>query len=349
MFERFAVIGVLVLSLLAFAGMLFVVGFIIYVAGPTDSALWLTAPFTGLTGFATWQLFRSARRMGFRGRPFMLFSRAFRDSVRLWGSGSLAAKVVLTTTATASVAGSVVAPQLASHPTPFDVFVVDSVANAVFRVDLETEVSNREEYELSAVLRPVGGATQTGPVILSGGRNLPRGSLYVVVETAGERLQGIVGFRPGSGTPVQVSRIEPNLSDAQFTGGDGVLHALQPDGSLWSIDIASGSATEIAQVAAPLGPFTYEAETKSLLMISGNDLVRIDPATGATTTLFAIEPEDIANVCGIADGPESRHVRGVQRERRNRYSENEDADGRALQPSGRCSANPCTMVVARRR
>ncbi len=171
----------------------------------------------------------------------------------------------------------------------------------------------------------------------------------MVVETTAERLQGIVGFRPGSGSPVQVSRIGPNLSDAQFTGGDGVLHALQPDGSLWSIAIASGSATEIARVAAPLGPFTYEAETKSLLMISGDDLVRIDPATGATTTLFAFEPEDIANVCGIADGPEGRIFVGFSGSAEIAIVKTKTRTVERFNPVGDASANPCTMVVARRR
>ena len=346
--ERFAVIGVLALAVLAFIGMVFVVGFIIYVAGPTDSALWLTAPFTALSGFGTWQLFRSASGMGFRGRPYTLFSRAFRDSVRLWGSGSLAAKVVFTTTATASVAGSVVVPQLASHPTLFDIFIVDEGTNAVYRIDLETEAAAHADYALSAALHPIGGATQAQPVTLSTGKKLPRGSLYVVVETSGEPSQRIVGFRPGSRSPVPVSLIQPPIPGAKFSGGAGVLHALQPDGSLWDIDIATGIATELARVDAPLGPFTYESESKSLLMISSGELVRLDPATGTVTSLFAFEGNQVAGTCAIADGPDGRIFAGFSGRTEIAIVKTGTHAVERFAPIGDASSSPCMMVVARR-
>ncbi|MGE0601131.1 MAG: hypothetical protein AB7J35_15555 [Dehalococcoidia bacterium] len=348
-FERLSVIVVLCLAAAAFAGMLFVLGFIVYAAGPLDSAVWLTAPFTALTGFATYQLFRSARTMSFRGRPMALFSRAFRDSVRLWGSGSLAVKVAFTTTATASVAGAVVAPQLVKHDTLFDVFVVDAETNAVYSIDLQTEISTQAVYQLSAVVHPLGGATQPTQITLSGGRKLPRATLYVVVESAGERLQGIVAFRPGSNSPIQVSRIQPEIPDGQFTGGDGVLHAIQPDGSLWTIDIVTGAATKAGQVTVPPGPFTYEAEAKAILMISGNDLVRIDPETGSATSRFTFKGQEAAAACGLADGPEDRIFFARRGSAEISVLKTKTQELERFTPTGVVSLNPCTMVVAYRR
>ena len=37
--------------------------------------------------------------------------------------------------------------------------------------------------------------------------------------------------RPGGAAPVSISRIEPAIPGAWFTGGPGVLHAVQPDGA----------------------------------------------------------------------------------------------------------------------
>src|SRR6185436_1050830 len=83
-FDRISVWVVLALAMLAFAGMLFVLAWIIATSGLRSPSFWLTAPFTALTGFGVLQLFRSARKMSFRARPFALLSRSFRDSVRVW-------------------------------------------------------------------------------------------------------------------------------------------------------------------------------------------------------------------------------------------------------------------------
>ena len=216
-FDRAAVVTVVALATLAFLGMLFVLGWIVYTAGPSDPSLWLTAPFTGLSGFATWQLFGSARMMSFRGRPYALVSRAFRDTVRVWGSGSIATKVALTTTATASVAGAAVAPSLIDRDTKYDIFVVDSASAAFYRIDLQTDVSVRAPRETEA-LSPVAIATTSTPVTTRDGKKLLKGSMIVIVAANGGGVQGIVGLGPGGAAPVSISRIEPAIPGAWFTG-----------------------------------------------------------------------------------------------------------------------------------
>lgn len=300
LFDRTANVTLVALSVLAFAGMLFACGYIAWAAGPWEPGLWLTVPFAGLTGFGSFQVFRSARRAAFRGRPFTVLSRAFRDSVRVWGSGTMATKVALTTTATASVAGAAVAPAVFQRDTPYDLFLIDSETSAFYRVDLNTNTGVLLGQSAGA-LRPVGLGATASPLSGPEGRKLPKGSLLTVVET--NLGQGLIAFRPGSPQPIPLGRLTVPLRDAYFAGGAGAIYAVTPDGAFWRIDPVSGEPTRLSTLSAPPGPIAYDREAGAIFMLSGSALTRIDPATGAERTVSQVRlPEGFAP-CGMARGP----------------------------------------------
>lgn len=300
--QRVAIVAMVALAILGFLGMLFVLGWILYSAGAGDPAAWLTAPFTALTGFGAWQVTRSARRSAFRGRPLTVLSRAFRDSVRVWGSGSVATKVALTTTATASVAGAAVAPVLIQRDTVFDLFLLDT-SNAVFVVDLATDIASPIDTENEAGATVVGFATVTEPMATSDGVKLPKGSLLGVLQSANGNTQAVIGFRPGSRQPVRVALIQPAIPGARFSGGRSALHALQPDGTAWRVALPSGEVTRIGQLPIETGPFTFDHDTGRILLISGCELVVINPGTGNILSRSNLPLPGDQQVCGLSAGP----------------------------------------------
>lgn len=300
--ERVAIIAMVALAILGFLGMLFVLGWILYSAGAGDPAAWLTAPFTALTGFGAWQVTGSARKSAFRGRPLTVLSRAFRDSIRVWGSGSVATKVALTTTATASVAGAAVAPVLIQRDTVFDLFLLDT-SNAVFVVDLATDIASPIDTENEAGATVVGFATVTEPMATSDGVKLPKGSLLGVLQSANGNTQAVIGFRPGSRQPVRVALIQPAIPGARFSGGRSALHALQPDGTAWRVALPSGEVTRIGQLPIETGPFTFDHDTGRILLISGGELVVINPGTGNILSRSNLPLPGDQQVCGLSAGP----------------------------------------------
>ena len=346
-FERASVVGVVVLATLAFVAMLAVLGWVAYAAGWDDASLWLTAPFTALSGFALWQLFGSARRMSFRGRPFALVSRTFRDSMRLWGSGSVATKAALTTTAAASVAGAAVVPIVVQRDTQLDMFVRDASTGIVYRIDLAADASFRSAAPAIAGLEPIAFTTNAAPVPLSNNRTLPRASLLVVLED--ERgTQGIAAFAPGSRQPIEVARIAPPIPNAEFSGGDGRLYAVQPDGAFWQVDMRTGAATRVGQLSVPVGPFTFEAESKTLAMVSGATVVRLEPSSGAllTTNPSAVPAEE---VCAIADGPGGLLFVSRRGAPEITALHTKTRKVEAIRPTGDAPLEPCELAVAARK
>src|SRR5690606_29219810 len=61
--DRVSVVAVVVLAVLAFLGMLFILGWRVYAAGPTEPSSCLPSPFTGLTGFVLRHLPGSTRKI----------------------------------------------------------------------------------------------------------------------------------------------------------------------------------------------------------------------------------------------------------------------------------------------
>ena len=300
--ERVAIIAMVALAILGFLGMLFVLGWILYSAGAGDPAAWLTAPFTALTGFGAWQVTGSARRSAFRGRPLTVLSRAFRDSIRVWGSGSVATKVALTTTATASVAGAAVAPVLIQRDTVYDLVVLDA-ANAVYVVDLATDIASPIDTENDAGATVIGFAAVTEPLTTADGAKLPKGSLLAVLQSASGGVQAVVGFRPGSSQPFRIARIEPAIPGARFSGGRSALYALQADGTAWRVALPSGEATVIGQLPIEPGPFTFDPDTGRILLVSGAELLVLNPQTGAVLSRSPLPFDEDTEVCGISAGP----------------------------------------------
>jgi hypothetical protein len=343
--ERLAVLAVLALASLAFAGMVFLCGYIVYAAGPWDPGLWLTAPFAALTGFGTYQLFRSARRSAFRGRPWALVQRAFRDSVRVWGSGSLVSHVFFTSAATASVAGAAIAPVVVSTSTPIDLFVVDGATAQVFRVDLATATSLRTNANTEQ-LAPVGLGTLGKQLKLATGKKLPKGSLLAVVE--GNRgAQAVVAYRPASKQPVAVTRIDPPLPGAKFAATPDGLFALQPDGSLVSVDLVTGASRTVMNGLEVFGPMAYDPDGKTLLVVGIGVIWRIDPSTPAVSGPF--QTRTSIRACGIAIGSKGR-VWATDAE--TGQVVRLDANGANPEPlviTGDTASKPCALALAPRK
>lgn len=82
--------------------------------------------------------------------------------------------------------------------------------------------------------------------------------------------------------------------------------AIQPDGAFWHVDLRTGAATRVGQLTIPAGPFTYEQNSKSLVMVSGSEIVRLEPASGAVLARGVNQLPADSKVCGISDGPEDR-------------------------------------------
>lgn|GEM_PF-4733737 len=348
-FDRVAVVAVVALATLAFLAMVGVLGWVAYAAGWDDASVWLTAPFTALSGFALWQLFSSARSMSFRGRPFTLVSRAFRDSVRLWGSGSVATKVALTTTATASVAGAAVVPVVVQRDTKLDLFVLDSASGVVFRVDLANDTSSRAQTPDVAQLMPVALGTNPAAVTLNGDRRIAKGSILVVFEGAAQGGQGIVAFPPGSRTAAPVARIEPAIPGAEFAVGEGRLFAVQGDGAFWHVDLRTGAATQVGQLTVAPGPFTYEADSRQLVMVSGGEVLRLEPASGAVLTRNPAPLAPDATVCAIADGPGDLVFVTLEGHAEITVLKGRSGAVEYVRPVGDAPAAPCELTVALRR
>ena len=301
-FEQVSVVAVVALGALAFAAMLAVCGYMAFEHGLSEPGLWLTLPFAGLTGFGSWQVFGSARKAAFRGRPLTLMSRAFRDSVRVWGSGSVVSRLAMTTTATASVAGAAAAPAILGPGTPFDLFILDTASAGIYRIDLATRTSSQLGGDESAARAVAFGSTQVR-LTAANGQKLPASSLVAVFEAPGGQ-QRSVAFRPGSNQTTPLARIEPPIPGAVFAWGGGAMYAVQPDGAFWTI-ADDGIATRAGQLTVPPGPMAWDAGAKVLLMLSGNDLVRIDPVTRSPLGTVAVAPEGF-EACGIARGPGDR-------------------------------------------
>lgn len=344
-FERFGVIGVVALGALAFVGMVVVCGYLAYENGFGDPALWLTAPFAGLTGFGSWQVLDSARKAAFRGRPLTLVSRAFRDSVRVWGSGSLISRVAMTTTATASVAGAAAAPAIIGPSTPFDLFIVDSGSSALFRVDLATLTSSRFGTVDPAMRTVALGSAQT-KLTAPGGQKAPAGSLVAIFEGAGQ--QRVAAFRPGSAQPIFLAQIEPPIPGANFAFGAGTIYAVQPDGAFWTVE-PSGRATRQGQLTVTPGPMAWDGSAKVLLVLSGHELVRVDPVTRSALSKRSIAPEGF-EACGVARGAGDR-VFVAERSAGELFQMGLSNRGglRGFEPKGDTPSTGCLMTVARRR
>ncbi|MEO8541539.1 MAG: hypothetical protein ABI577_17485, partial [bacterium] len=346
--ERGAVLTMLALASLAFLGMLFLCGYIAYAAGPWDPGLWLTVPFAALTGFGTFQIFRSARRSAYRGRPWALIQRAFRDSVRVWGSGSLVSNVLLTSTATASVAGAAIVPVVTSSSTPFDLFLIDAPTGQVYRVDLATNTSFLINREAGALTPTALGATAS-VVTLEDGKKLPSGSLIAVVQTAGDRAQGLVGFRPNSNKATAIARIQPPLPGAYFAGAAGRLFALQPDGTLSSIDLKSGRSDTISKLTIPAGPIAYDSKTNSLLVVSGTNVAQVNPTTGTVVTSAPSGTPAGFQACGLALGSKGRLWLTEAGTGAVFFIDSNPRTVHELHPLGDAPAHPCALAVALRR
>ena len=344
-FERVAVVAVVALGGLAFAGMVFVCGYLAVENGFGDPALWLTVPFAGLTGFGSWQVLGSARKAAFRGRPLPLASRAFRDSVRLWGSGSVVSRLAMTTTATASVAGAAAAPAIVGPSTPFDLFIVDSPSSALFQVDLATLTSSRLGSGDPAARTIALGSTAT-KLTAPGGQKVPAGSLIAIFEAAGQ--QRVVVFRPGSAQPILLAQLEPPIPGATFAFGSGTIYAVQPDGAFWTVE-PSGRATRREQLPVTPGPMAWDASAKVLLMLSGNELVRLDPVTRSVLSTRTVAPEGF-EACGVARGPGDR-LFVAEEGTGELFQLRLGSRGalRAFDPFGELAPAGCLMSIARRR
>lgn len=342
--ERFAVIAVLTLASAALAGMLFLCGYIAYVAGPWEPGLWLTVPFAGLTGFGTFQLFRSARRSAFRGRPWALVQRAFRDSVRVWGSGSFVSHVFFTSAATASVAGAAIAPVVVSSTTPVDLFLVDTATAQVFRVDLATGTSARTGADTQQ-LTPVGLGTAAAAVKLESGKKLPKGSLLAVVEGA-RGSQVIVGYAPAKRQPTPIVRIDPPLPGASFAAAPGAVFALQPGGILTRIDLETGESSTVTTIAGASGPMAYDADHKALVVVGRESIWRVD-AGGKVSGPFT--KSSTVDACGVAIGSKGR-IWVTDADTGEVFVL--DANGGSAAPvamAGEVAAKPCALALAPRR
>lgn len=345
--ERAAVVTVVVLAALAASGMVFACGYIAYVAGPEEASLWLTLPFTALTCYGTYRVYRAARQSAFRGRPGALLQRAFRDSVRVWGSGSMLTNLLLTSAATASISTAAIAPLVANPGSPLDLFVVDAPAGVVYRVDLATNTSYRLALQSDQV-RPLGVGTANAS-FAANGKKVPRGSLVFVLEGARTQEDSLVAFGPGSVKPIPIARLQSTLTGASFTGGQGHAFALEPDGTLWAIEIGSGALTRMARLDARSGLLAYDAEAKSLLVLESGTVLRVDPSSGAVLSKRDVGlPADL-QACGFAAG--KKGSLWVSDAASGSVFALDPASGevRKLAPSGDVASHPCALTLAFRR
>ena len=341
--ERLAVIVVVLLALLALLGMLFVAGYIAYEAGPSEPALWITIPFTAITAWGTFNLVRAARRAAFRGRPFALFQRAFRDSVRVWGSGSLALNVLFASAAAGSIGTAAIAPLVAPADAPFDLFMVDQSTGDFFRVDLATNTS----YQVGqlAQARPLGAGSTSKPLSVNGTK-VPRGSLVAAIETR-ESVQVLMAVAPGTRKPMQIARVSPALPGASFAAGGANVFALQPDGTLWTIDPRTGAASRVAVAAVRSALLAYDASKGRLLALEGGTVSTIDPATGEITGSRLLGTPDGFQACGFTVGAKG-NLWVAEAATGHVYVSSPGSGIRVLQATGDVAARPCTLALALR-
>jgi hypothetical protein len=128
-----------------------------------------------------------------------------------------------------------------------------------------------------------------------------------------------------------------------------VLHAVQPDGAFWQVDIRSGAATKVGQLSIPAGPLTYEHGSKSLVMVSGDGLAWLEPASGAVLAVAAETVPAGKQVCGIADGPEDLLFFSIEGQADLLVARTKSRTTAPLVPLGEPPPSPCQLTVAIRK
>jgi hypothetical protein len=175
---------------------------------------------------------------------------------------------------------------------------------------------------------------------------VPAGSLIAIFEGPGQ--QRVVAFRPGSAQPIPLAHVEPPLPGATFAFGGSKIFAVQPDGGFWTVE-ADGQATRQGELGVAPGPMTWDASAKALLMLSGNDLVRIDPLALSPLRTVTIAAEGF-EACGITRGA-GGYLFVAEQGTGELFRVRLDGRGglRDFEPLGEVPASGCLMTVARRR
>lgn len=339
---------VLALALLGFVALLAGLAWAAWAGGITDPGVLLGAPFTALGGFATWQLFTGASRSAYRGRPVYLANRAFRDSVRVWGSGSLLTRVALTGSATAAVAGATIVPGVLDKPYEYSIFVHDRATGAIYQVDLQSgESSQFGERSFAAV--PQG--LMTAPrAFARASVPFPKGTMLAVVSDPAGARQAVLALRPGARRADLLGRIEPALTSAYFAATPGGIVAANPgDGGFWRIDHESGTATRVGSLGAPAGPLAWNPTSSTLAMVSDGTAYILDPATGAVRNSISLALPEGVDACGIAGGPKGSWFLTDGTSARLFGLRPDGTLAGTIEPTGEAPATACAVTVAPRR
>lgn len=292
----------LVVSVGALVAGLLLIPYLMVRLGSFDPAVLLTVPFTALSGYAAYQFVRGAFRSSFRGRTYYLASRAFRDSIRAWGSGSLLARVALTGTAAASVAGVGFTNFVIDRPVRADLLVFDSGDATLHRINLG-DGANVTIGEAALGVNVLSMVTLPRDAVGESGRTAPKAAVLALV--AGPRSsQALAVLSTGGARGFVLSSLATALSRPMLAVfPNGQLFAMDGSGTVWRIDPSSGIATQVAATGLRVSAFAYDPGARAFLAIAGPRAVHISP-TGAVAdvTLLGLTGLDVCSLLYTPSG-----------------------------------------------
>ena len=269
----------LLVATLAYVTFVLVIAYVSVEGDPLDPDVLIAFPFVLLGAYSLWQFFRAARRSAFRGRPWYLGGRAFRDSVRTWGSGSAALQLLVTGTAALSVASAGFVPSWATSREHTDLFAYDNANGVLYRIDLATGEARQFGIQVFG-LRLVSLATLPVPVTAPDGSRAGPHSMVALAEDIRTGREVLTVLPAGGGRPFRLALLDRPLGEAALAAdAAGNLLALDHDGTLWRV-AKDGAVTRLADTGVGASALEFTPGTRELVAVAGGQLVRINPITG---------------------------------------------------------------------
>ena len=339
-------VGTLTLGAGGFVAALAFLVYLVWAAGPLDSAVLVSLPFTALGGYGLFQFVRAARRSAFRGRPWYLAGRAFRDSVHVWTSGNVAVRLALSGTVAASVAGAGLAPFVFASPIRQDLLVYDAGTSTIHRIDLSAGAASETNELLFEAARVLSLVNVPVAFESAGGRRVPRASLLVLTQGA-NGVQVMFAIPPGAAKQIPLASLNPALDAPKLTfGPGGELYAFDKVGDLYRVDRKTGTSSRIASTGLSLAAVTYVPELNVFVGVAGSRLVRIDGSGGVRD--LAAQGISGLDVCSIVRAPEGNWLVGDRRSGQVVALDGRSGDLRgALRIEGQdVFQQPCALAIA---
>lgn len=198
------------------------------------------------------------------------------------------------------------------HPTadaqglevPFHLFGHDNVHHTIVKIDTLTGLATivgptSFRSEASAMTRAQ--ERVPGPR----GRSFAEGTVFGVLRDVALGKDFVVAVDVTSGEAIKVVETNRPIGGRGVTfGPDGVtLFLSEPNGALSTIDTVTGSVTLVGQTGFSAMSLEYDPDTASLLAISGNTLIAINPLDASASVRGSAGGLGDVRTCTVSRSP----------------------------------------------